>query len=451
MVTRPPFGGWVPGNRWDLLDGVHPDPLPTVSVVIAHFEQPRELARTLRALDRQTYPGALVEVIVADDGSALEPAVGPGVRLVRQEDRGFRLSAVRNLGVQEASGDILCFLDADTAPEPDYLRRLTRLPALLPETVTVGRRRHADLADVPIDVPVEEVAPSRALEDPAWLADAYRWSRDLRDADERSYRHVIGATLACTRWLFDEVGGFDETFTDYGGEDWEWVHRAYSAGALLAHEPTAIVWHDGPDWAGRDDTAAAERHNDEVLRMTTRIPVAGSRGHAVRARVPDVVVRLHDPADGEATDAATFVCVDTVLSALPHARVLLDEGRSLALFASDPRVGIARPEDASPHRARVHLDLPRPVAFHGEAAAGELSTAIGLLSSAEHGDLRLRDRNGTLVGWAVSGRAAQRRARWGVDEVVAIEDVRLEGATVLRAQPDVEAYLGGWAAERHLR
>ena len=33
--------------------------------------------------------------------------------------------------------------------------------------------------------------------------------------------------------FFGEVGGFDESFTEYGGEDWEWAHRAWQAGALL--------------------------------------------------------------------------------------------------------------------------------------------------------------------------------------------------------------------------
>ena len=53
----------VPGNRWDLLDGFVPDPLPTVSVVVAHYRQQAELDRTLAALARQDHPAELLEVV----------------------------------------------------------------------------------------------------------------------------------------------------------------------------------------------------------------------------------------------------------------------------------------------------------------------------------------------------------------------------------------------------
>ena len=66
-------GRAVPGNRWDLLDGVHPDVAPTVSVIIAHYRQPEQLARLLHALGRQTFPADRVEIIVVDDGS---PEIG---------------------------------------------------------------------------------------------------------------------------------------------------------------------------------------------------------------------------------------------------------------------------------------------------------------------------------------------------------------------------------------
>lgn len=447
MVSRPPFGSWVPGNRWDLRDGVEPDPLPRVSVIVAHYEQPAQLDRTLRALRRQRYPAELLEVIVADDGSAVAPDVGEGVRLVRQDDRGFRLSAARNLGVRHATGEVLCFLDADTAPEPDYVRRMSRLPALLPETVTVGRRRHADFAGVGEVDAVEDAGTAHALDEPEWLRDAYRATGDLRHVDDRSYRYVIGATMACSRWMFDEAGGFDETFTAYGGEDWEWTHRAFSHGALLAHVPDAIAWHDGPDWAGRaagDGAGSGEaeaRKNDEMLQLAARIPVPGSRGHAVRAGIPDLIVRLQ----GSHSAGATFVCVDSVLNAFPHARIVLEDPTAFGPFASDPRIGAVPPDWAD--TAPISLDIDRPVAFTD--ARGAVQT-LAALRSADHGDLRVHDERGVPFGRAVSLRTRRRRERWGVDEVTECEDAAIPGAVILRAQPGVGAYLGGWARESHL-
>ncbi len=214
--TRPTA---LPGNRWDLLDGVVPAAPPTVSVIVAYYDQPEQLARTLHALSRQDHPAESTEILVVDDGSPTAPVVGERVRLLRQEDRGFRLAAARNLGAAAATGDVLVFLDADTAPEPSYLRELTRLPALAPDCLTVGRRRHATLSGAPVQQPVEQLGPAHELPEPGWLSDAYRRSRDLLDADDRSYRHVIGAVTACHRSLFEATGGFDESFTSYGGED----------------------------------------------------------------------------------------------------------------------------------------------------------------------------------------------------------------------------------------
>lgn len=431
-------GGWVPGNRWDLVDGQVPSPLPTVSVIVTHYEQHRELARTLRALARQDYPAALVQVIVADDGSVSAPAVPDGVVVARQPNKGFRAAAARNLGATHATGDILCFLDADTTPELAYLRRLTRLPGLLPEAVAVGRRRHADLSSVAVGTPIEAAGPAHVLAEPAWLIDAYRRSRDLLDADDRSYRYILSSVLACSRGLFDEVGGFDESFTRYGGEDWEWAHRAWRDGAVFAHVPDAIAWHDGPDWADRDGSGLAVK-NAEALLLSQLITVDGSRPRGLLIGEPDVVVRV----GGAWSAAATFVCVDAVLQALPHSRVVGSPG---PMFAGDPRVGA---DETSAAGARVMCTVTRPFALVGHAGV-ELAGLVGDLGSDGLGEIVVRGSDGREVLRAQARRAVRRRERWGTDAAFGTDDVRLDGAVPLRPEPDVEAWLGGWADARSL-
>ncbi|MFJ6653287.1 glycosyltransferase family 2 protein [Microbacterium sp. NPDC091313] len=431
----------VPGNRWDLLDGEAPHPLPRVSVIVAHYDQPGELARTLAALARQDYPAELLEIVVADDGSAVPPAVGPGVVLVRQPDRGFRLAAVRNLGVRAATGSVLCFLDADTAPEPGYVRALTRLPALHPDAVTVGRRRHADLAGAPAQEPIELAGAARALPEPAWLAEAYARSRDLLDADDRSYRYVIGAVAACSRALFDEIGGFDESFTEYGGEDWEWAHRAWQAGALLAHVPDAVAWHDGPDWAGRDSRDRAAAANRQALRLAAAITVDGSAGLGLLPRTADVLVHLR----GRHGVAASVVCVDGILRALPRALVLVDEPPAGPL-ADDARVRWA---DAPPPDARVVVEVSTPFAL-AEDDGRELSERLRTLGGGEEGRLRIAAADGVVVATAESRRARRRSARWGGDGGFATGRLVLGGSVVLGAEPHLEAWFGGWAGPAQL-
>ncbi|WP_091227314.1 glycosyltransferase family 2 protein [Microbacterium sp. 3J1] len=434
---------WVVGNRWDALDGIRPDPLPRVSVIVAQYDQPEELERTLHALAAQDYPPHLLEIVVADDGSPGPVAVPDGVVLVRQEDQGFRLAAVRNLGVRASSGDVLCFLDADTVPEPGYVRALTRLPALLPEAVTVGRRRHADFSGIAADVPVIEAAAGRELAEPAWLAEEYGRSRDLRDADDRSYRFVIGAVIACSRTLFDEVGGFDESFTSYGGEDWEWAHRMWQAGAVLAHVPTAVAWHDGPEWAERDGSGL-DRANAQTLRLLTAIPVPGSAPRALWADSVDLVMRLR----GAHTPAALFVAADSLFAAFPRARLVVDEveatGEGGRLPVADPRVVTA--EDAPD--ARVTWDLDSPVVVLDATWIGDVVARLG---TGDVGTVELVDEDGTSLGSLRSRRAARRSARWGVPDAFETRCLVADGIHPLRADPRIEAWVGGWGGVRSYR
>ena len=352
-----PQGRAIPGNRWDLLDGMQPAVPPTVSVIVAHYRQPEQLARTLHALRRQDHPQDRLQVIVADDGSPDAPSVPEGVLLVRQDDEGFRLAAARNLGAAAATGEMIVFLDADTTPEPTFISELVRLPALAPDCVTVGRRRHAHLTGLAASDDIERVAPERELASPAWLAEAYRASRNLLDADDRSYRYVIGAVLACSRQLFDEVGGFDESFTAYGGEDWEWAYRAWIHGAILAHVPTAVAWHDGPDFAGRED-AELDDKNAEAIRLSDLIPVPGSRGRGLRSGKIDIAVT--GPPE-PATRAQIFVSTDSVLAALAGAEVVggADEPDRLdrvRLWVEILRPLIVTPESLAAQVARVESE-----------------------------------------------------------------------------------------------
>ena len=276
-MSGPPVGGWVPGNRWDLAPP--PGDPPSVTVVVSHYEQPQELARTLAALRAQTHPAHLLQVVVADDGSPTTPTVPDDVPVVTQPDEGFRVARIRNRALARARGDVLLFLDADTVPEPDYVERMAHLPGVLGEAVVVGRRRHADLSGLEAGGDVAAEGRAHELDEPAWLVEAYRRTGDLLEADETSFRFVLGAAIGCSRWLFEETGGFDETFTTYGGEDWEWAHRAWTHGAVLAHVRGAVAWHDGPargDRAGwGSDAAGRGRLLRETVAVAGRVPVPG--------------------------------------------------------------------------------------------------------------------------------------------------------------------------------
>jgi glycosyltransferase involved in cell wall biosynthesis len=89
---------------------------PKISIIIANYNYERFIARAIESVLQQTYPD--VECIVVDDGST-DGSVAcarryPSVIIVEKENGG-QVSAILE-GMQNATGDIIMFLDSD-----DYL------------------------------------------------------------------------------------------------------------------------------------------------------------------------------------------------------------------------------------------------------------------------------------------------------------------------------------------
>lgn len=340
---------------------------PAVSVVIPYYRDQRLLDLILARLRAQVGVAGGVEVVVADDGSPQPPDVGSGpdvdlgavrsVRVVRQGRDGFRAAAARNLGARHTQGRVLCFLDGDTVPEDGYLAALQRVCLEAP-TLALGRRRHADLAVVTsASLPPP---PEHQLPEPTWLTDGYRDSEHLRAADDGSFRFVISAVLALTRQVWDVVGGFEETLTGYGGEDWELGWRCWLAGADLRHVPEAVAWHDGPDLAGRagaDPGQVAAVKNAETARLAPLLPHPLVRGRGWTHPQPDVVavVRAHGW-----TESQLLVVVESLLR-LGDAGVWVDRP-TLPGGSTDPRVHAGAPDPMTLARARAVLEVSLPVA-----------------------------------------------------------------------------------------
>ena len=409
----------VRGNDWSALADARPAQAPTVSVVVPYYRAQAQLDLVLTGLALQTHPASRLQVVVADDGSPEPPVVPAGVVVVRQEDRGFRAAAARNLGARAAEGEVLLFVDGDTVPEPGYVEELAALPALLPDALVTGRRRHADLAGWTPDRLRAWFAGGPApeeLTEPAWLRDA----GSLLDADDRSYRFVISAVLGTTRALFGEIGGFDETFGGYGGEDWELAHRAFTAGAVLAHRERAVAWHDGPDWGlrGDDPVSARREKNAETRSLARLLPDPAARGVGGWWRYPAVVVAMAAGAD----DDATVLGVRSLLAAGVDLQVW---GVDPDLLDGDPRVHAGEPSAAVLARARSQVTLDGPLRW----APGGLAQLLDRVRPGGVG--RVTGRVGNVRVTVTATRALRRSARWGVP----LDDLFGEAVVEIPAEP----------------
>ena len=441
-----PGGLAVPDNRWDLVrdevEAARARRDVSVAIVIPYFEQPRQLAILYAALERELADARDVEVVVVDDGSVCRPPAPPATlraSVLRQADFGHRAAAARNRGVRSTAADVLVFLDADTIPASGYLSTIVAWPAVLPDAVVVGRRRHADLGSLDGDAALRWARlgtgdpPCTELPGPQWLADGYAASADLLHADDRSYRYVISSVMACRRELFDDVGGFDDSLREYGGEDWDVAARAFNNGAVLVHEPRAVAWHDGPDWAGRDGDGRAR--NGQTVRLAERITDPRGRGAGVIHRWPETVVRLR----GRHNDDLVIASVVSVLDAVVDVRVNVDHAgrRATDYFAHDPRVQVGAISDDVALRARTQVELARPAVWRPGALHGALEAVRPGLA----GRLTVTEGEGpvaTVTATRALGR--MRRAGRSDDETLA----RWFGAT---SQPAAAAGLEPLPAE----
>ncbi|SES45233.1 glycosyltransferase family 2 protein [Actinokineospora terrae] len=376
---------YVPHNRWDLLD-LRTPAAPTVSVVVAHYEQHDQLARVLAALRNQTAPP--LEVIVADDGSAVVP-VCPGASVLTQPNRGFRAAAARNRGAAAARGEVLVFLDADTVPGPGFLAAITRRVARCPDVLAVGRREHADLSALR---PGDDPATAPALTAPTWLDEGYRATADLLHADGRSFRYVISAVLAYRASLHIDLGGFDERFTDYGGEDWDLAYRAWNNGAVLVHEADAVAWHDGPSWEGRGTEGDLDA---QTARLAALIPEPTTRGAPLPAALPDVLVDVAPGADViRTTHSVLRQDFRDLRVRLPHAHPLYAGTADDTPWSWDQRL-----------RARAHLTVDHPL------PPTALTTAMSTLITNDLAEVAITT-GGRYAGVLRSTRALGRARRW---------------------------------------
>jgi len=202
----------------------------TISVVIPARDAATTLGRCLDALAIEGVPGPAAELIVVDDGSSDATrciAARPGTCVLAGSGQGP--AAARNLGARSASGEVLIFLDADTAPLPGWLAELL---APLCDAGVVGVKG------------AYETRQPGLLPRFVQLEFEHKYAR-LAKADRVDF--IDTGTAAFRREAFLAAGGFDERFPAHSAEDVELGFRMAEQGARFVFNPRARVLHQHPE------------------------------------------------------------------------------------------------------------------------------------------------------------------------------------------------------------
>jgi len=209
--------------------------VPLISVIVATYNRPDQLARCLEALLAQTFDD--FEVIVVDDGSdppvqsSLPSALAssPRVRVLRTPANGGPARA-RNIGVANAQGEFIAVVDDDVVAEPRLLAsHLAYANDSLDRVVQIG----------PLAAPADWRPTPWNLWEAETLDVEYR--RMIRGVYHPTWKQFFTGNAFLRKADFLLAGGFNEHFTR--AEDIELGYRLEKAGCQFAFIPEAVGWH----------------------------------------------------------------------------------------------------------------------------------------------------------------------------------------------------------------
>ncbi len=196
--------------------------MPKVSVIIPAYNAMAYLPETLESVRKQTFTD--FEVLIINDGSSdnivewVSQITDSRVKLISQENKG--LAETRNIGIAQAQGEYLAFLDADDLWEPTKLEK--QIP-YLENDLEVG------LVDTWVALTDEHGKPTGTV--------------IKTNAEGRVWKQIIerptvvcGSSPLVRRCCFETVGVFDTNLS--GSADWDqWIRVASRYSFALVREP----------------------------------------------------------------------------------------------------------------------------------------------------------------------------------------------------------------------
>ena len=268
-----------------------------VSIVVPVYNRAERLSRCLAGICKQTYPADLIEVVVADDGSSDEVLLIIdkykkilNLKYVKQNDSGYRVSAVRNLGIRTAIYRNISIIDCDLIPLPNFIEAFMQYLHHFDNVVLLGHQKFVDptgvsdddiLGEVNILEQLKEIKSENATlpVDPLGITKDWRYklyveTNYLKD-DQFPYRAFSSGHVAFRKKAIQDAGFYDESFNVWGGEDNECGYRLYLNGVYFIPVLDAIDLHQEPPSGKNETNRLVDR---EISRDLLQSKVPATRG-----------------------------------------------------------------------------------------------------------------------------------------------------------------------------
>jgi glycosyltransferase involved in cell wall biosynthesis len=269
------------------------------SVIIPTYNRVTLLRHTLESLTRQSLPREQFEVLVVDDGSSDTTSVMVNDYRERldlhyffQEDEGWRLAKARNVGIANAAADICVLIDSGIMLHSGCLAAHVASHDDAPEPVAVCgyvyasnvSNRTAELITKDIDFQDPDATIERMAAKRHWLdhrEEFYaKYTDDFHDLPAPwvifwTFNVSVGTKLARS------VGGFDEAFQSWGGEDMEFGYRLYNSGAKFIlnrrassiHSPHLKKFRNNHHTAMHNHRYIAAKYGTPITQLFLNFPI----------------------------------------------------------------------------------------------------------------------------------------------------------------------------------
>ncbi len=208
----------------------------SVSVVVVSRGRPEALTLCLTGLGQLIHPNFEIVVVADPEGLAATLAAGWGDRVKMVSCDVPNISIARNLGIEQAAGEVVAFIDDDAVPEPTWLAALTA-PFADPEVAAAGgfvRGRNG----ISFQWRAREAFADGTAEELKVDTDQVSLRRGVRGRAIKTE----GTNMAFRRQVLADLGGFDPAYHFYLDET-DVNMRLAAKDCLTAIVPMAQVHH----------------------------------------------------------------------------------------------------------------------------------------------------------------------------------------------------------------
>lgn len=213
-----------------------------LSIVVPIRNEEKFIQSTLSQLGKQQYPRERYEILVVDGMSTDSTpnivkefiAAHPEQNIKLLENPGQLSSRARNVGVRNAHGEIIAFIDGHVYVPDDQLFANIEKLVTKNDAIALARPQHLDVPELDENSKAYWISVARKT----WLGHS---TKSFIYGEHEGFVDPTSSGFAYHRSLFEKVGYFDEFFD--AAEDVEFNYRVKQSGVMAYTSHKLLVYY----------------------------------------------------------------------------------------------------------------------------------------------------------------------------------------------------------------